>query len=313
MKIFLAAILLALINFSTCTAEIVHAVGRGTTERNAVRNALRLAVEQKFGAAIRSKTRVENSVTVADEISVDSAGFVTRWEIISSRVINGLFVVEISAELDDKKISARLSAAEKKSLVDFNADNPRVAVIATDSTGRRYWEIENEIVAALQRQGFSRIVDANRADCIVVAEVKFLPDNEVSVSSRLIARNTGEIIFAGTAHGGGVFISADDALKIAGRRCANDLSNAALKSAAKIERHITLLITPATFARLGGTLTAVSEKISALDGVNDAFARKISGGIEFDVDFDGTAADFAKLLESSAIKILELGAGYIKI
>lgn len=309
MKIFFVAILIALMN-STCSAEIVHAVGHGNTERNAIRNALRTAVEQKFGAAIRSKTRVKNSVTVADEIAVDSAGLVSRWEIISSRVVNGLFVVEIAADIDDKKISARLSPAEKKSLVDFNADSPRVAVVAKDSTGRRFAEVENEIISALQRQGFTRTVES-RADYLVVADVKFLPDNEVSVSSRMIAG--GEIIFAGTATGGGMFMSVVDALKIAGQRAAYELSNAALKSAAKIERHVTLLITPATFDRLGGTLTAVSEKILKLDGVNDVFARKIFGGIELDVDFDGTAADFAKLLESSAIKILELSNNRIKI
>ena len=43
------------------------------------------------------------------------------------------------------------------------------------------------------------------------------------------------------------------------------------------------------------------------------FARKLSTSLELDIDFDGTAADFAQLLEVSAIKILELGASYVKI
>ena len=337
MKKFLAALsLLALINFGTCSAENVHAVGRGNTERMAIHNAMRAAIEHKFGAVVKSKTVVNNFMLMSDDVAVDSAGLISSWEIISSRVDNGIFVVEISAELDDKKISA----INKKAIVDFNADNPRVAVVALDSSGGRYVEIENEIISALKRQGFTRTVDlaqvsravqlrmisatdedelcktlANdfHADCLVVAEVKILSGNEVSVSSRMIELNTGEIIFAGTSTGGGGFLSEGDALKLAGRRAGSEISSAALKSAASVERHLTLLITKNTFERLGGTLTAVRERIKNISGVNDAFARKLSTSLEFDIDFDGTAADFAQLLEVSAIKILELGASYVKI
>ena len=341
MKKFFAAIaLLVLMNFSTCSAETVHAVGRGNTERMAIHDAMRIAIEQKLGVAVNSKTLVKNSVLVLDENSVDSSGIISRWQLISSRVVNGIFVVEISADIDEQKFSARLTELEKKALVDFNADNPRVAVVAFDSSGRRCVEVENEIIAAMKRQGFTRTVDlaqVNRtvqqrifsaagdaelcktlandfhADCLVVAQVKFLLENEVSVSGRLIELNTGEIIFAGASTGGGAFISGNDALKLAGRRAANNLSMAALKSAAKVERHLTLLITRETFQRLGGTLTAVRQRIKDLSGVNDAFVRKMTTSLELDIDFDGTAADFAQLLESFAIKILELGAGYVKI
>ena len=337
MKKFLVALsLLAVLNFGTCSAENIYAVGRGNTERSAIHNAMRTAIEQKFGATINSKTRVKNSMVIADDNSVDSAGLISSWQLLSSRVENGIFIVEISAELDDKKISA----VDKKALIDFNADNPRVAVVASDSSGRRYPEIENEIISALKRQGFTRTVDlaqvsravqlriisaagdedlyqslANdfHADCLVTADVKILSGNEVSVSSRMIELNTGEIIFAGTSTGGGGFISGGDALKLAGRRAGNEISTAAFKSAAQVEHHLTLLITKNTFEQLGGTLTAVRERVKNISGVNDAFTRKLNTSLELDVDFDGTAADFAQLLEVFAIKILEVGAGYVKI
>lgn len=339
-KVFAALTLFALINFGTCSAESVHVFGRGNTERSAIHDAMRSAIEQKFGASVHSKTRVRNSMLIADENAVDSSGLVSSWQILSSRVVNGIFVVEMNVELDDKKISSRLNELDKKSLVDFNADNPRVAVVAFDSNGRRYVEVENEIIAALKRQGFTRTVDlaqvnhavqqriysaagdsalcktlANdfHADCLACAEVKILPDNEVSISSRFIELNTGEIIFAGTTIGGGGFLSGGDALKVAGLRAGNEISSAALKSAAQVERHITLLITKDTFEQLGGTLTGVRERIKSILGVNDAFARKLSTSLELDVDFDGTAADLAQELEFFAIKILELGANYVKI
>lgn len=341
MKKFLAALaLLAILNFGTCSAESVHAIGRGNTERSAIHNAMRAAIEQKFGAAVNAKTRTENFMLISDKISVDSAGFISGYKILSSRVENGIYIVEISAELAADKISPRLSDLQKKSLVDINADNPRVAVIAFDSSGRRYAEIENEIISALKRQGFSRTVDLaqiNRVvqqriysaagdvafcktlandfhvDCLVVSEVKILPSEEVNVSSRLIELNTGEIIFAGSTTGGGAFIDSNDVLKLAGRRAGNEISFAALKSVAKVERHLTLLITKNTFEQLGGTLTTVSERIKNISGVNDAFARKLNTSLELDVDFDGTAADFAKVLEFLGIKLLEVSANFIKI
>lgn len=341
MKRFLTALtLLAILNFGTCSAESVHAVGRGNTERSAIHNAMRMAIEQKFGASVNSKTRTENYMLLSDKISVDSAGLISSYKILSSRVENGIYVVEISAELDADKISSRLSELEKKSLVDINADNPRVAVIAFDSNGRRYAEIENEIISALKRQGFTRTVDlaqVNRVvqqriysaagdvafcktlandfhvDCLVVSEVKILPRDEVSVSSRFIELNTGEIIFAGSATSGGAFIDSNDILKLAGRRAGNEISFAALKAVAKVERHLTLLITKNTFEQLGGTLTLVSERIKNISGVNDAFARKLNTSLELDVDYDGTAADFAKVLEFLGIKLLEVSANFIKI
>ena len=338
-KFFAMLSLLVLINFGTCSAANVHAIGRGNTERMAIHDAMRTAIEQKFGATVNSKTRVKNSMLVLDQNSVDSSGLISSWEILSRRVENGIFVVEISAEIDDKKFSARLGERDKKALVDFNADSPRVAVVAKDSHGQRYVEIENEIISALKRQGFTRTVDlaqisravqlrilsadddelcrtlANdfHADCLVVADVKILPDNEASVSSRMIELNTGEIIFAGTTTSGGMFLSGGDVLKLAGQRAGNEISFAALKSVAKVERHLTLLVTKNTFEQLGGTLTAVRERIKNISGVNDAFTRKLDTNLELDVDFDGTAADFAQLLEAFAIKILEVSAGYVKI
>lgn len=336
MKKFLLIVLMSLMTCATCAAASVHAVGRGNTERIAIHDAMRVAIEQKFGAVVNSKTRVSSHMLIADENAVDSAGLISSWEVLSSRVEKGIFVVEIVAELDDKKIPARF--VDKKALVDFNADNPRIAVVAMDSSGRHYVEIENEIITALKCQGFTRTIDlaqvsrsvqlrmiatdeddlyqtlANdfHADYLVMAEVKASNGN-VGVASRLIELNTGEIIFASTSSGGGAFLSNNDALRLAGRRAGYEISTAALKSAAQVEHHLTLLITKNTFEQLGGTLTAVRERIKNISGVNDAFARKMTTSLELDVDFDGTAVDLAQLLEVFAIKILEVSSGYVKI
>ena len=101
---------------ATCSAENVHAVGRGITERMAIHDAMRTAIEKKFGAAVHSKTRVKNSMITSDDNSVDSAGLVQSWEIISNHVENGIYIVELNIELDDTQISTRLGELEKRLL-----------------------------------------------------------------------------------------------------------------------------------------------------------------------------------------------------
>ena len=98
-KFFVALSILALMNFGTCAAETVQVVGRGVNERMAIHDAMRLAIQQKFGAAIHSRTRTRNSMVVGDENSVDSAGFVSSFEVLSRRVENGIFVVEVQIEI----------------------------------------------------------------------------------------------------------------------------------------------------------------------------------------------------------------------
>ena len=337
MKRFLAIIILMLMIFSTCSAKNILVTGQGSTERSAIHNAMRMAIEQELGAVIDSKTLVKNQQVISDKISADSEGFISSYEIISKRVENGIYFVTIRADVNSNAIETHLmSSLQKKSVVDNNADSPRVAVLAYDNNQREYADVENEILSALQRQGFTRIVDLNQINRavkrrIISAEndpaliktlandfhIDYLVMSEVNgdnLSSRLISVNTGKIIYAGNSSGNaGMFTSNSDAIKIAARRAGFEISNAALKSAAKVEQHIILLITENTFRKIGGTLSAVIQRAESIDGVNDAFVRNMSGSLEMDIDYDGTAADFALELERAGFNILELTSDFIKI
>lgn len=341
MKKFFAIIIFMLMIFSTCFAKDILVTGEGSTEKSAIHNAMRMAIEQELGAVIDSKTLVKNQQVISDKISADSEGFISSYEIVSKRVENGIYFITIRAEVNSNALETHLmNHLQKKSVVDTNADSPRVAVLAYDTNQREYSEVENEILAALQRQGFTRIVDLNQInkavkrriisaendpaliktlandfhiDYLVMSEMK-ISDKNISLASRLISVNTGKIIYAGNSFGnGGMFSNDSDSIKIAARRAGFEISNAALKSAAKVEQHIILLITEQTFQRIGGTLTAVVQCAENIDGVNDAFVRNMSGSLELDIDFDGTAADFALELEHAGFKVLELTADFIKI
>ncbi len=326
--------------FQTCAANSVQVIGQGSTQRMAIHNAMRSAIEKELGTNIGGKTLVKNNRVVLDEISANSNGFISGYEIISEREENGIFFAELKVEVDSELLKQTLS--QKKFLINLNADNPRIAVLAYDAAGKNYPEVENEIFFALQRQGFTRTIDlaqinsvtqkkisaaendpalrkmlANdfHIDYLVLTEVKISEKNYL-LASRLISVNTGKIIHADNSSGNvGMFTASAGSvtLKLAARRAGFSISNAALKSAAKVEQHITLLVTDSTFKKIGGTLTSANNFVKNLDGVNDAFVRNMQGAIELDVNFDGTANDFASQLELVGFKILEVASDFVKI
>ena len=346
MKKILLALLIIFI-CSSCSAKTVQVTGSGSTERSAIHNAMRAAIEQELGAHIDAKTFIKNHQVISDEISSSGEGFISSYEIISKRMDGGIFFVEIKAEVDSNAVQTQLmNRLQKKALINSNTDSPRIAVIAYDSEGRNYSEVENEIFAELKRQGFTHAVDLSQVnsvvknriamsendpalrktlandfhiDYLVLSEVKYNLDDarkNLLLSSRLLSVNTGKIIYAGNSTGNvGMFTTNPGAitLKLAARRAGYEISKAALDSAAGVEQHITLLVTAATFQKLGGTLTAINNFTKNLDGVNDAFVRQMSSTIEMDVNFDGTAADFASILERAGLKILALRSDFVKI
>lgn len=63
----------------------IEVAGRGTTAEQARDNGFRLAVEQALGTLISSETEVHNGRIARDEIISYAAGFVDRFEIVSTR------------------------------------------------------------------------------------------------------------------------------------------------------------------------------------------------------------------------------------
>ena len=63
-----------------------------------------------------------------------------------------------------------------------------------------------------------------------------------------------------------------------------------------------------------GNISEATETLRELAGVRNVFVRSTSfGNMTVDIDFNGTAHDFATMLEGNGWKILALGAEYIKI
>ena len=252
---------------------------------------------------------------------------------------------EVSSE---RLRAGALSRLQKKALIGANLEDPRIGVLAVDSAGRSYPSLENALAAALLREGFSRVIDlgqaadaarraalaaddaedaaaraAARADtgCDYLAVVHVSKDTEsldavlpglhkvyLTAAARLINTSTGEITWAGTADAASShwYAGAEgEALAAAAQKLARPLARAALKKAATPEQHVRLT---APVSLLGGT-AAARERLAALPGVAHVYVRGITAGrLTADLDFDGTAADLAAVLERAGYTVRSLSS-----
>ena len=132
-------------------------------------------------------------------------------------------------------------------------------------------------------------------------------------SRRLVSTATGEITWAGTAQGASSHWYAgaeQEALANAAKTLAPRLARGAFRKAADVQQHIRLMIPQ---ARLGSASEARSQ-LEALPGVRHAFLRSLTSGIyTIDVDYDGTAADFASMLEQAGYTIAHFEAESVTV
>jgi len=149
-------------------ASPVTVTGQGSTERNALHDAMGQAIEQQIGVLIDSRTYVENYQVINDRIYTQSAGYIESYEVLQSGSANGLWQVTITAQVRSEALRTDLmSKLQKKALIGANMQDPRIGVLAVDSEGMEYDGLENEIISGLQNQGFSRLVDLNQIEASV--------------------------------------------------------------------------------------------------------------------------------------------------
>ena len=95
-RIFAAAFLL-LIFFSSVSLAAVTVTGQGSSERNALHDAMRQAIETEVGAYIDSRTYIDNYQMLNDRIYAQSAGYIKSYEVLNKHYANGIYSVTIIA------------------------------------------------------------------------------------------------------------------------------------------------------------------------------------------------------------------------
>ena len=347
MRKLIAVILFWIVPSFAYAGEVIT-TGQGSTLEAAIHSAMRAAIEQEIGALVDSETLVKDRQTVIDNIIVNSSGLIAGYEILNQSQSNGIFEVEIKSNVNNERLqSGIMTVLQKKTIVETNMNDPRIAVIALDETGKEYPEIENEIINSLQGQGFNRLIDLDQLDSalkmrlknaerdsnlrksienqyhidyLVNIRVKILQTDRSSavvLAPRMIGVNTGEILYSGTFTGNARMFSQsgiEGAIRSASKQAAYALSRAALKQAAQVEQHITIIVTKETMNRFGNDFKSIGNRIVSLQGVKKVFKRGIINDVaQFDLNFDGTVSELIDELNEKGFTIIEMASEYIKI
>ncbi|WP_417788966.1 hypothetical protein [Terasakiella pusilla] len=127
-RLFLSGLLLLAHSF--LPANALEVTAQGATQRQALNNALRQAVEMTFGSDIEANTLVENFQVVRQQLLKQSRGFVRSYEILrQSQSENGLYEVTLNADVDDTNLKDSTRAL---STIMQMASHPRVMVAGID-------------------------------------------------------------------------------------------------------------------------------------------------------------------------------------
>ena len=156
--------------FAVVTAAFadIDAVGEGGSKEQALVSAMRRAVEQGVGVALKSSTTVVDSALVEDKILSHSRGYITSYKVTQElKNVDG-FTVTISAQVDIKILRDDLDSL---SILRKNIGNPRILVaFSQKGEGAHLFrnrdfidEIYNGIVESLTDRQF-RVVDRSAAE-----------------------------------------------------------------------------------------------------------------------------------------------------
>lgn len=153
-------LLTTVINAQEKTAT-VESKGIGIRRDDAIKEALRSAVEQVAGSYLLSETRVENFAVIKDAISTNTNGYVTKYDVIKENPVQDGYEVDIKATVstDPLKADFKILAKSMGGVRFLVAYNP--ADVGTQKDNYEYAiERFNEYLSG---KGY-RYLDKNRFD-----------------------------------------------------------------------------------------------------------------------------------------------------
>lgn len=159
--ILFSAAALALLSPAFAFAQEANVTGSGIDRDSAVRDAVRVAVEEVVGTFIDSRTLVDKAVVTLDEIYAKSQGFVRNIRVLEESRINDAYTVKAVVDVD--------TAPDAKLLEQLNAmmllNDPRVAVIVNNDSDRLAAKFPRMLEGAMNQklidEGFHHVVNAN--------------------------------------------------------------------------------------------------------------------------------------------------------
>ena len=172
MKKFFGLVAGCLLMTNIALAQEVTVDGVGVDKDSAVRDAMRNAVENVVGTFIDSRTLVDKSIVVLDEVYAKSQGFVKNINILDETTFGGDYRVKARIDVDTNPNAQLMNKLNMIMLL----NDPRIAIVVVEKTvdenmGGTRLSTDDVTESAMNEKlldlGFTHIVDPQ-----VVAKLK---------------------------------------------------------------------------------------------------------------------------------------------
>ncbi|MCX7766066.1 MAG: hypothetical protein N2246_05105, partial [Candidatus Sumerlaeia bacterium] len=185
------------------SASLSSGLDKTVVREQAIRDALRNAVEQGVGIFVGSSTLVRSHMVDFDKIFTQAAGYVRKYSVINEWTDDGIFRIKVLAEIGMGKLQSDLMAVETfKSLVDY----PTIMVIGKESVDGNIAEnsrlAQTAIESALTETGYD-LKDRAQVEALNIDKIKQASSpEEISAIARklgadIIIDYDAEATFAG--------------------------------------------------------------------------------------------------------------------
>lgn len=199
----LAVLTMLLFASGAALAQQVTVTGVGISKDDAVRDALRNAVEQAVGTLVDSETLVQNMAVVNDEIYTKSQGFVRDFDVLNSQVSGGQYTVTVRATIDTEPNSELMTKLQKLKLIEKVLRDPKIGVIIAEYN-KYYWipnqAAESAVVRKLREAGFKRVIDPRQAENIRGNDfIKAVLDGDTAAAKAIATTYSLDYVVVGSA------------------------------------------------------------------------------------------------------------------
>ena len=202
-KIFYLVMILTLLFCQVAWAKDVIVDGYGPSRDDAIRDALRLAVEQAVGTLVDSQTVSNNNQIITDEIYTKSQGFVRDYHIIKEHNTGGTYTISANVSVDVEPNSALYTKLTKLKLIEVALRDPRIAVIIPEfyqSSALPSSSSGASVIEHLRNAGFKHVIDARQLRNIEHNQiVRAILDNDYESAKVLATTEKLDFVIVGEA------------------------------------------------------------------------------------------------------------------
>jgi hypothetical protein len=314
-KIIFGLVLIGILIPSYLNAGSVTARGQAAIVNNdkamardkAIEDALRRAVEQVVGTMVTSETKTRDFQLLEDNIYTHSKGYVESYKIVSEKVEDNVYIVDIQAEVSTGKIEGKLKAI---GIAISRKGKPRVMfLIAEQNVGQEtpsYWWgttasvsdigiVENTMINIFQKNGFTvidrqavsgkiKVKDAYRVASLTSDAAKSIAnqtDAQIVIFGQAIAKSLGNQPI-GTSPDSPKYPTASANISV---RALNTDNGEILATATgeHVYPH------PSEISAGNNALKMAAEKVAnqLIDGIMEKWNQELSGGQMVSIDITG--------------------------